>query len=77
MLDNDTYEITSDLQRELINRYIPSGDSYDNNERSCRIKQYNNATDSSNVELVKCDSWVYSKKYYGKNLITTVNIILF
>ena len=73
-MDNDTYEIANDYHSELVNKYIPPPkdktfkDDYD----KCQYRDYNKPTNGENFTLVKCDKWVYSKKYFQESIITEV-----
>jgi hypothetical protein len=67
-LDNDTYEsmgIWHDLE---IKKYIPLENN--NQFKKCLIKTY--STNGENFTLQKCDSWVYSKKYFEATLNSEV-----
>lgn len=67
-LDNDTYEsmgIWHDLE---IKKNIPLENN--NQFKKCLIKTY--STNGENFTLQKCDSWVYSKKYFEATLNSEV-----
>lgn len=68
MLDNDTYEVTSQEQQRLIDRYIPKGSGFTRNDLECKLI----SNSSSNKVLANCDSWVYSKQYYEETVISKV-----
>jgi hypothetical protein len=72
MLLNDTYEIKSKQQEDLIEKYIPldKNSKYD----QCHIKSYdtNFTSNFTNYTIIKCNSWVYSKAYYDETIVTRV-----
>lgn len=68
MLDNDTYEIVSEEQQALVNKYIPT----EKEAKECKIKQFD---EYSNYSLVSCIAWVYSKEYYGETIVTKFNYV--
>lgn len=75
MLDNDTYEITSTEQQRLVDLYIPRGSDFSINDRECKLISYE-TNSTSNVDLEKCDTWVYSKQYFQETIVSRVCIIL-
>ena len=69
-MDNDTYEVAGDLHQRLIDMYIPKEE---NQMEKCRIyTSIRNDSFGNNRTAVKCDSWVFSRKYYTKTIVTDV-----
>ncbi len=73
LLTNDTFEITSEYQKMLVDLYIPTFKE----DKSCKIKQYNNdsSMSSNNFTLVNCQEWVYSKEFYDETIVTRFNYV--
>jgi OCT family organic cation transporter-like MFS transporter 4/5 len=72
MFENDTYEVYSNKQQQLINFYIPidkASSKYD----GCYI--YSNITDNNTKSIEKCTSWVYSHDYYDTTIVTEWNLV--
>ncbi len=68
--ENDTYEIASQDHQELIDRYIPR-DPHLKTYKSCTIR---NSADLNATE-VPCNSWVYSKEYYERTIVTEWDLV--
>jgi len=66
-LDNDTYEIASEAHRHLVNLYVPR--TANNQYEKCKLNVLNSTTNAT----AKCDSYVFSKKYYTKTIVTDVS----
>lgn len=75
-MENDTYEIQNEYHKSLIDVYIPFKNSHNNTYDSCNIKNYDQ-NKINNFSLVKCDKWVYSKKYFDETIVTQVEISIF
>ncbi|RMZ97215.1 organic cation transporter -like [Brachionus plicatilis] len=73
--ENDTYEIQSEYHKQLIDKYIPKSKSgsFKNEYDYCNLKAFNQ--NSSNSTLIKCDKWVYSKKYFESTLTSDWNLV--
>jgi len=67
-LDNDTYEIASEAHRHLVNLFVPRTD--ENEYEKCKL----NVLNSTNT-TIKCDSYVFSKKYYTKTIVTDWQLV--
>lgn len=70
-LANDTYESMGEWHDSEILKYIPF--EKDNQFKKCLIKAY---TTNENFTLEKCDSWVYSKKYFEATLNSEVTFFI-
>ncbi len=73
-LKNDTFEITSEYQQELVDIYIPNSEA----DKSCKIRRFNNQSSNfspDNFTLVNCQEWVYSKKFYTETIVTRFNYV--
>ena len=85
-MENDTYESMGEWHDEMIKKYIPLSDNdYKTNFDRCHLKTYlddvNNFYDTDkpwqnsyteNITLVKCDEWVFSKRYFENTLNSEV-----
>ena len=86
-MENDTYESMGKWHDELIKKYIPpSKDSFKTTLDKCNLKiflqdesllpelesslSYDSA--QNNFTLIKCNQWVYSKKYFESTLNSEV-----
>ena len=82
---NDTFEIQDEHHAQLVALYIPppGSNSYRNEYDTCRIRSFlENKTENGQEReledraidhgLVKCDEWVYSKKYFRETIVTKV-----
>lgn len=76
-LPNDTYEIYSEYQRKLVDFYIPFKNNDSTKYDTCHIKKYESNSANLNFTLVKCDKWVYSKKYFEETVSTKVIFLSF
>ena len=69
LFKNDTYEITSNNQLNLVEKYIPidpKTDKYD----TCHL----NSPNGTNT-TIECHEWVYSKQYFDRTIITEWNFV--
>ncbi|RUS81086.1 hypothetical protein EGW08_011172 [Elysia chlorotica] len=82
-LDGDTYAISSESQRKLVDRYIPRDD--DRTYRKCHII-VSDTNDTSSVsadfrtgntsgELRRCSQWVYDKTVMKSNLVSELDLV--
>ena len=72
MFPNDTYEITSSEQQDLVDKYIPL--DKDKHIDQCHLKVFDGP--NANFSLIKCDSWVYSRQYFEETLVTKVRTLI-
>jgi len=80
IIANDSFEIIDEWHQSEINKYIPLAKekSINNPYEKCYIKIFNSndtLNANNNFTLEKCDSWVYSKKYFNSTLITDWNLV--
>ena len=78
LFENETFELEKNISSILsaqnatyTNHFLSKDSNYNS---KCYVKSLarnveNNLTD---LEFKKCDSWVYSNKYYDKTLVTEV-----
>ena len=72
-MDNDTYEIQGEWHQRLIDKYIPRKQASGKYE-TCLINVFNGTVSSSNSSYESsCHSYVYSKEFYSKTLVTTLH----
>ncbi|XP_021362890.1 organic cation transporter protein-like [Mizuhopecten yessoensis] len=82
-LENDTYDIHSAYQQNLVNNYIPPSTdddtldydqchlySFDNNN-----VKFDNPSRPINASLVKCHEWVYSDSVFKETFTSKFNIV--
>ncbi|OWF45912.1 organic cation transporter protein-like [Mizuhopecten yessoensis] len=82
-LENDTYDIHSAYQQNLVNNYIPPStddDTFDYDQCHLYSFDYNNVKfDNSsrpiNASLVKCHEWVYSDSVFEETFTSKFNIV--
>jgi MFS transporter, OCT family, solute carrier family 22 (organic cation transporter), member 4/5 len=84
-ITNDSFEVMNEWHQFEIDKYIPLAkeESINNPYDKCFIKVYyyndsnhnNNNNNNNNFTLEKCDSWVYSKKYFNSTLISDWNLV--
>ena len=67
---NDSYEIQGDDHKYLIDKYIPFENNSLNEFDKCKLNQFINGTLFNST--YKCDSWVFSNKYYSKTIVNDV-----
>ena len=65
-LENDTYEISSPHHQTLVDLYIPKG-ALPNTYKGCSIRL--------NASEVECNSWVYSKEFYARTIVTDWDLV--
>ena len=68
MLTTDTYEVQTKEHDRLVNLYIPY-DYVKNTYEKCKI--FIEGTNQTKI----CESWVYSKEFYGETIVTKWNLV--
>ncbi|XP_060081316.1 organic cation transporter protein-like [Ylistrum balloti] len=81
-LENDTYDIHSTYQQNLVNNYIPPSVDESQNYDRCHLYafdyndvKFDNSGRPINATLVKCDKWVYSDSVMKESLSTKLDIV--
>ncbi|XP_060081317.1 organic cation transporter protein-like [Ylistrum balloti] len=82
-LDNDTYDIHSTYQQNLVNNYIPpplDGDTHDYDQCHLYSIDYNNVTFYNsnrpiNASRTECKEWVYSESVFKETFTSKFNIV--
>ena len=77
---NDTWEIHSEEQRELVKRYIPPSDSYPYDR--CHIYAFINDSHrhehtGANRSEVKCNEWVYDTSVFETTFTKRVSLSVY
>ncbi len=70
--ENDSYEIQGDGHKYLIDKYIPFEHDNSTEFDRCKLNQFINDTHLVANSSFKCDSWVFSNKYYKKTIVNDV-----
>jgi OCT family organic cation transporter-like MFS transporter 4/5 len=65
-LENDTFEIASPEHKALVDLYIPR-DVSSNSYKGCLLRL--------NASEVECNSWVYSKEFYERTIISEWDLV--
>ncbi|XP_060070292.1 organic cation transporter protein-like [Ylistrum balloti] len=81
-LGNDTYDIHSAYQQNLVNNYIPPSDDASHDYDQCHLYsfdynnvKFDNSSRPINASLVKCNEWVYSESIFVETFTSKYNIV--
>ncbi|VDI31068.1 MFS transporter, OCT family, solute carrier family 22 (organic cation transporter), member 4/5 [Mytilus galloprovincialis] len=77
MLDNDTYEITSEYQRHLVNITIPESDDKTIDYDRCHyyVYPFGESPSKQNATKITCTEWVYDKSVITKSFASEMHLV--